>query len=75
MLRVVLFSPFVKVSVFHLFFCASLLRLNEREFKKRITLMGKTGTEKPLKAPKKKSKELDDDDLAALARKKKSRQS
>ena len=32
--------------------------------------MGKTGTEKPLKAPKKKSKELDDDDLAALARKK-----
>jgi len=47
-------------------FCAC----NEREFKKRITLMGKTGTEKPLKAPKKKSKELDDDDLAALARKK-----
>jgi len=32
--------------------------------------MGKTGTEKPLKAPKKKTKELDDDDLAALARKK-----
>ena len=32
--------------------------------------MGKTGTEKPLKAPKKKQKELDEDDLAALARKK-----
>ena len=62
----VLFSPFVKVSVFHLTF--ALLATNE--FKKRIILMGKTGTEKPLKAPKKNSKELDDDDLAALARKK-----
>jgi len=35
-----------------------------------IIIMGKTGTEKPLKAPKKKQKELDEDDLAALARKK-----
>ena len=36
----------------------------------RNIIMGKTGTEKPLKAPKKKQKELDEDDLAALARKK-----
>ena len=38
--------------------------------KKKKYQMGKTGTEKPLKAPKKKQKELDEDDLAALARKK-----
>ena len=38
--------------------------------KKKKYQMGKTGTEKPLKAPKKKHKELDEDDLAALARKK-----
>jgi len=67
---VVLFSLFLKVSVFHLFFSLTFaLATNEFKKKKRI-LMGKTGTEKPLKAPKKKSKELDDDDLAALARKK-----
>jgi len=47
-LRVVLFSPFVKVSVFHLTFA---LATNANLIKKRITLMGKTGTEKPLKAP------------------------
>ena len=57
------------MSVFHLFFHLTFA-LATNEFKKRIILMGKTGTEKPLKAPKKKSKELDDDDLAALARKK-----
>jgi hypothetical protein len=66
-LRVVLFSPFGKSERFHLTFA---LATNANLIKKRITLMGKTGTEKPLKAPKKKSKELDDDDLAALARKK-----
>jgi len=49
---VVLFSPFLKVSVFHLFFSLTFgLATNEFKKKKRI-LMGKTGTEKPLKAPK-----------------------
>jgi hypothetical protein len=32
--------------------------------------MGKTGTEKPLKQPKKASKELDDDDIAAIEKRK-----
>ena len=35
-----------------------------------IIIMGKTGTEKPLKQPKKKTRELDYDDRAALAKKK-----
>ena len=50
------------------FLCANKLTRTLR--KKKYHGMGKTGTEKPLKAPKKKQKELDEDDLAALARKK-----
>jgi len=57
-------APLRLMGVFSLFFFASFFNW------KKYHTMGKTGTEKPLKAPKKKQKELDEDDLAALARKK-----
>ena len=71
-----LFSPVVFFAVFAYFFLLScsffLVALHFSRYKNReiSQSMGKTGTEKPLKAPKKKQKELDEDDLAALARKK-----
>jgi len=56
--------------IFSLFFFCFFFQFCHLGKKNIIIIMGKTGTEKPLKAPKKKQKELDEDDLAALARKK-----
>ena len=62
-------APLRLMGVFSLFFFASFFNFVTWG-RNIIIIMGKTGTEKPLKAPKKKQKELDEDDLAALARKK-----